>query len=76
MEVFSEFRNALSRPGVPKSSHQGITEFILLAKDLLTFGHKTRQPFHLQQIQHFPEASHSLHTHKLVTSCISESQNH
>lgn len=59
MRVFSEFKNALSRPGVPESSDQGIIEFILLAKDLLTFGCKTRQSFHLQQIQHFPEASES-----------------
>lgn len=71
LRLFCGFRNKLSRAVVPYSSDQGITELILLAKDL-----STRQSFHVQQIQHFPEASHSHHTHKLITSCASESQNH
>lgn len=49
---------------------------ILLTKKLLRFGHKARQSFHVQQILHFPEALCSLHTCKLITSCLSDSQNH
>lgn len=48
LRLFCGFRNKLSRAVVPYSSDQGITELILLAKDLTT-----RQSFHVQQIQHF-----------------------